>query len=456
MIPTLPAEYTHPMGIGKGGFASVYRVKQAALDRWVAIKIIEEKSSKRRKELLQEGKTQANLQIRYVPQVYDAFEWKKKVYIVMQWIKGISLFDLIENSLSEENTLMLADAFIHALAELHASGYAHRDIKPHNIIISPKQGIYIVDFAFAKHRDDIMASMEGAVKGTPAYMAPELWRGDKKMDYIRADIYSAGVILSEMLKGKQWMGLLSKLVDINPENRPESACELLEQWKYLTNDTVQSTDWEKLTSEFLRKSITGELNKAAQDLMQVDRLDEAYWLLVESLEENPDDPETILLLQKVAQLPKKKTKAQTIIYSGIAAIILLSVFFAYYLGKQTGEAGSLTGGIKLSTRKIKNGLEKTLIEKRQLSFTIFPFLTDSLGREVLSGQLFIVDYPQKGSLIIDTREYSPKEITEGITLPSDKYTVMWKDESDVYIWRERVMILPFQKKVINLPVKYNY
>ena len=81
MIPALPAGYSHPMSIGKGGFASVYRVKQTALDRWVAIKIIEEKNPKRRKELLKEGKTQANLQIRYVPQVYDAFEWKKKVYI---------------------------------------------------------------------------------------------------------------------------------------------------------------------------------------------------------------------------------------------------------------------------------------------------------------------------------------------------------------------------------------
>ncbi len=455
MIPALPPEYTHPMSIGQGGFASVYRVKQAVLDRWVAVKIIKEKNPQKRKVLLKEGRTQANLQFQYVPQIYDAFEWKKNVYIVMQWIKGVSLYDLMKNNLSDDDKLVLADTFIHALSELHTSGYAHRDLKPQNIIISPQQGMYFVDFAFAKHRDDKMVSMEGKVKGTPAYMAPELWRGDNKVDYIRADLYSAGVILNEILTDKKWQALVAGLIDVNPGNRPGSASDLIEQWQALTEDTIQNPDWAKLAGAILKETLTEGLNRAAQDLMLVKRFDEAYWLLVESLEEDPDDPETILLMQKAAKHPRKKRKIQALTYGGIA-LVLLTVFVAFYLGRQTGKAGSLTEGIHKTARKAQTGLKNALSEKRQVVSGSLPFLADTVGRDALTGLLCLVDYPQKGNLLIDGKVCAGKQIPQGILLPGGTYTLAWKNEGGAFIWRERVLLLPFQKKVINMPVKNGY
>ena len=126
MIPKLPKGFSHPMRIGEGGFASVYRVRQQALDRWVAIKFIHEKNRDKRTELLKEAKVQARIRTDCIPQIYDAFEWHQNVCIVMQWIKGVSLATLLESSFSVEEKILLAQGFIAALANLHSLGFAHQ------------------------------------------------------------------------------------------------------------------------------------------------------------------------------------------------------------------------------------------------------------------------------------------------------------------------------------------
>ncbi len=110
MIPRLPKGFSHPMVIGAGSFSSVYRARQRALDRWVAIKILPEKNPVIRQTLLKEAQVQAQLNAPCIPAVYDAFEWDQQVCIVMQWIKGISLKTILDENPNSEQRHLIAVA----------------------------------------------------------------------------------------------------------------------------------------------------------------------------------------------------------------------------------------------------------------------------------------------------------------------------------------------------------
>ena len=175
MLPKFPPGFSHPMHIGTGAFASVYRVRQTVLERWVALKFVFEKNPHRRRELLGEAQTQAKLHAECVPRIYDAFEWRQSVCIVMEWIRGVSLAEVLTSDLSLDDRIRMAGSLIRALAEIHARGFAHRDLKPENVLAAPDHGLYLVDFGFSRNIAEQHRSSVNVAKGTPAYMAPELW-----------------------------------------------------------------------------------------------------------------------------------------------------------------------------------------------------------------------------------------------------------------------------------------
>jgi serine/threonine-protein kinase len=207
MIPRLPPGFTHPILTGEGAFSTVYRARQTSLDRWVALKIIAEKDRLRRNELLSEAKTQANIHLDCIPQIYDTFEWDKRIFIVMQWLKGISLREILDDFPSINCRHRIADSLVNSIVKLHEQGFAHRDLKPENVFISPDYGIFLVDFGFTKNIIDGKKSMSGTIKGTPAYMAPELWSSSETIDPLRSDLFSLGRFLKNCIPKKQRFGL---------------------------------------------------------------------------------------------------------------------------------------------------------------------------------------------------------------------------------------------------------
>ncbi len=451
MTPRLPQGLHRPMRIGKGAFASVYRVRQETLDRWVAVKIITESDQLKREAILREGKTQAKLAMKHVPQIYDAFEWKKKIYIIMQWIPGVPLSLILPQNPGDEDRFALADALVRILADLHALGYAHRDLKPDNIIISPDEGMYFVDFAFAKNVRDGQVSMEGKVKGTPAYMAPELWRGEKDTDYFRADIYSAGLILKEIINQGRWQPLIDNLTSVHSEQRPASGQELLAQWENYAEVSAKP-DWHKLASDLSRVSMAKNLTAAAKELIQAKRYDEAYWLLVESLENNPDNAETIGLISSVGQQPKKSLKRNTMLYAAAACILILLVLVAIYSERKiVTPDNSLTNGPATKYKVASLPGQPNASVQRSIAQSL-PFLTEPISHDVLNGRLYLVNYPEHGMLVINgDRAVAPKNLAHGIALPGSRYSLSWLRTDSTILWRERVTLLPFQKKVINMP-----
>ncbi len=191
--------------IGRGGMGRVFRAVDLELDVEIAIKIIrpelldDELMVKRFKNeiLLAREVSHEN-----VVRIHDFSEWRSIKFITMQYIDGVTLRSRInqQGPLALEEIESLAIQVCRGLEAARRKGIAHRDLKPQNILIDCEGHVFIVDFGLAKGMRQSGASVSGVIMGTPEYISPEQWKGQRG-DF-RSDIYSLGVILYEMITAK--------------------------------------------------------------------------------------------------------------------------------------------------------------------------------------------------------------------------------------------------------------
>lgn len=194
--------------LGRGGFATVYRAYDPRFEREVAIKFLppelihSDPQFKMRFE--REAKIIAKLEHPSIVPVYDVGEESGQPYFVMRYMGGGSLSERIKaQTFSVQEAVKIIEQIAPGLDEAHSKGIVHRDLKPANILFTSKNVPLISDFGIAKFsQGETTGNMTGsAIIGTPAYMAPEQASGDE-IDG-RVDIYALGVILYEMVTGKQ-------------------------------------------------------------------------------------------------------------------------------------------------------------------------------------------------------------------------------------------------------------
>jgi predicted Ser/Thr protein kinase len=192
--------------VASGGMAVVYRAIQDPLGRTVAIKAL--KSSVAAEENVvtrfeREAKSLALLQHENIIHVYDFHRERGALFIVMEYVQGIDLYDLLEKSgrLPYDVAAIIAMQVARALDYVHYRGIVHRDIKPANVMISRQGGTKLMDFGIARDANFQDLTEAGTGIGTPAYMSPEQVLGDK-LD-ARSDIFSLGVLLYQMVTGKK-------------------------------------------------------------------------------------------------------------------------------------------------------------------------------------------------------------------------------------------------------------
>jgi eukaryotic-like serine/threonine-protein kinase len=197
--------------IGRGGMAEVYRGYHAALDRYVAIKLLhpflaDDPEFKDRFE--KEAKNVAKLRHPNIVQVFD-FEYDNQgesYYMVMELINGPTLKDLLYQQTDTGQSFSLREAVriisdtANALSYAHKRGMIHRDIKPANIMVDEDERVVLTDFGIAKIVTGAQFTASGGMVGTPAYMAPEQGLGEAGDE--RSDIYSLGVMLYQMVAGR--------------------------------------------------------------------------------------------------------------------------------------------------------------------------------------------------------------------------------------------------------------
>lgn len=296
--------------IGDGGMAFVYEAKDRLLNRIVAVKVLrpefvddEEFLAKFKRE----AEAVANISHPNIVNVYDVGCDGKVNYIVMEYVDGQNLKEIIksEGTLDEYTALDITKQIAKALGAAHKKGVIHRDIKPHNILISKEgRNVKVADFGIAKAATNSTMTNIGSIIGSVHYFSPEQAKGKPVKN--NADLYSLGIVLYEMLLGKvPFKGdspisialqhinediefsseektripqsirtLIKKLTEKSPEDRYQSSEEVIEDIEYIEQNI--DLDFIKQYDDFAttrippveiidNKTMSGKNNKNKKD-----------------------------------------------------------------------------------------------------------------------------------------------------------------------------------------------
>jgi serine/threonine protein kinase len=199
--------------LGRGGMGDVYLAEDTRLGRKVALKFLSRKvmdDNWAKRQLVKEAQAAAMLDHPNICAIHGLEEVGEHTFIAMQYVEGDTLSELVRNRLPNlEQGVSLATQIVAAVAEAHAHGIIHRDIKPQNIMVTAAGQVKVLDFGLAKiiqHQQQVgvaddsgRISTSGLVVGTVAYMSPEQLRAER-LDY-RSDVFSVGVVLYELFSG---------------------------------------------------------------------------------------------------------------------------------------------------------------------------------------------------------------------------------------------------------------
>lgn len=191
--------------VGSGGMAVVYLAKDLILDRYVAVKVLNDSLSNDENfvdRFRREARAAASLSHPNVVNIYDVGEDNSTHYIVMEYVDGKTLKERIkvEGALPVAEAVQIGEQIADALDHAHENGIVHRDIKSHNIMIGARGRVKVADFGIARATSAQTITHTGSVMGSVHYFSPEQARGG----YIgeKSDIYSLGVVLYEMITGE--------------------------------------------------------------------------------------------------------------------------------------------------------------------------------------------------------------------------------------------------------------
>jgi tetratricopeptide (TPR) repeat protein/predicted Ser/Thr protein kinase len=203
MLGAIVSHYKILEKLGEGGMGVVYRAEDTKLKRTVALKFLPrglESNEPERARLLQEAQAASALNHPNVCTIYDIAEHDAQQFIVMEYVDGHSLREIIQRAIPTlQSTISYAIQIGEALQEAHAHGIVHRDIKTDNIMLNSQNRIKVMDFGLAKLKGSLKLTKTSSTVGTLAYMAPEQIAGGE-VD-ARSDVFSFGVLIYEMLTG---------------------------------------------------------------------------------------------------------------------------------------------------------------------------------------------------------------------------------------------------------------
>ena len=192
--------------LGMGEFGTVWKARDTLLDRTVALKI------PRREQLdpllvekfMREARAAAQLRHPNIVSTHEVGREGNTLYIVIDYVRGVPLSVILDDHrLGIRESVEMLAKIAAALEHAHRAGVIHRDLKPSNILVDENGEPHLMDFGLAKRKElEISITTDGAILGTPAYMSPEQARGEANRVDGRSDVYSAGVLLFQMLTGE--------------------------------------------------------------------------------------------------------------------------------------------------------------------------------------------------------------------------------------------------------------
>jgi formylglycine-generating enzyme required for sulfatase activity/predicted Ser/Thr protein kinase len=212
--------YTIERRLGRGGMGTVYLAFDTLLARQVALKVLDTgddpESEAHRARLIREARLAARLEHERVARVYDVGEHDGSAFVAMEYVRGVTLRAWMAEPHAPADVATVLVHITEGLAVLHANGIVHRDLKPENVMLPTAGGAKLLDFGLAGHLtpplEGELAKAQGdgilvegrsasALYGTPGYMAPEQYAGERAD--ARADVFALGVIVHEMVTGER-------------------------------------------------------------------------------------------------------------------------------------------------------------------------------------------------------------------------------------------------------------
>ena len=238
LVPSIISHYEILEKLGEGGMGVVYKGRDTALDRPVALKFLPAHlaaSQESKARLIQEAKAASSLSHPNVCTIHEIQECDGQLFVVMEFVAGRTLHEkMLEGRLPVKQAVEIGVQIADGLAAAHEKGIAHRDVKPDNIMVRKDGIVQIMDFGLARIHGVSRLTKEGSTIGTAAYMSPELVQGHDA-DY-RSDIFSLGIVLYEMLTGQlpfrgvHETAMMYEIVNVDPPPpssiRPEIDADL--------------------------------------------------------------------------------------------------------------------------------------------------------------------------------------------------------------------------------------
>jgi serine/threonine-protein kinase len=315
--------------IGKGGMARVYTAIHIPLNRVVVIKEMGKSESRRR--FKQEALISASLSHRNIVTAYDYFNIGSSCYLVMEYIDGMNLSEIIENEapLHPVTAAIIAREVCFAIGHACKNGILHRDIKPTNILISRQGEVKISDFGVARGEDSPHLTSTGTVIGTPFYMSPEQAAG-KELTY-QSDIYSLAIVLYEMVTAKKpFFGETTQAITAKVcRGRYTSSL-----WK----DPHHSLRISRIINKAMKKNLKRRYKTAehmrwdlerfigGKNILQKDKI------LIDFLQRIEQSKQITTVIKKKKKRRKKKKRPYLLVYLYILLILIITGLI-YYLVK---------------------------------------------------------------------------------------------------------------------------
>ncbi|HRF43864.1 MAG TPA: serine/threonine-protein kinase [Candidatus Competibacteraceae bacterium] len=430
-VPVIPGYKVEKL-ISGGAMGQVYLAIQEALERPVAIKVINPSLSidaTFRQRFLKEGKIVARLRHPYILTIHDIGECLNQYYMVMEYVEGGTLKNRIQKGLSAEQAVNILRQIASALGHAHRQGFIHRDIKPANILFRDDNNAVLSDFGIAKAcEDSAPLTATGLAIGTILYMSPEQAQG-KTLDS-RSDLYSLGLVFFEMLTG------------FRPDRTPDGATELL---------PAELSHYQRILDRLLARNPNDRFNTAEQLIEAIDDRNE------NKIINNKRNDRTVVL----SSVKEEKKFDHRFNKYSIGFVFLLTVILLAGLGYMMRER-SLDNALsidiaysyrpidQLNFRSLPNGGILRSGDYYQIRFTpdqdsyIYIFQIDS------SGEIYRL-FPS------DSNNLSQTTIITNPVQAKTTYFIPAQDEAfqlDDQIGQEQIYVLAFQERNINLENQY--
>jgi len=364
--------------IGGGGMALVYKAKCRLLNRFVAVKILrpeftndEEFVSKFKRE----SQAAASLSHPNIVNIYDVGNDENDIYyIVMEYIKGKTLKQIIREKgvLDPETAIHIAKQIALALEHAHSNHIVHRDIKPHNILITEDGRVKVTDFGIARAVTSSTVTNTGNVIGSVHYFSPEQARGgyvDKK-----SDIYSLGIVLYEMITGRvpfDGESPISIALKHIHESVPLPSQFNKDIPKALEDIVLKALQKDQIKRYSSAAEMIEDLNRAAKypmdDFVVIEDDDDSPTQIIPAIKEEPE-PQPTKILKSVPNKPKVSQKSnRRLILAAIAAAFVLALAFTaglFYFG------GLFSGAEKEVPNVVGKSLEEAQSILTNLGFKV--------------------------------------------------------------------------------------